>query len=389
MIAAVHARAVHAARGEVVGFLGSRPGRATSIAAAWDAVEFADLDALLSADVDVVHVCTPNSTHVAYAEAALRAAKHVVCEKPLATSPEDARRLAALAESSGLVATVPFVYRFHPIVRELRARRIAGEFGPWNALHGSYTQDWLLSPDAANWRVDDATGGSSRAFADIGSHWCDLVEFVSGERLAQASALFSTAVSHRPAESAEAFSVSAASASRAEVRTEDIAIATFVTASGLPANVVVSQVAAGRRNRLWFELDGSDASAVFDQEQPETAWLGTAEDTRVIARGTSPMSADQGRLAYVPAGHAQGYQDCFDAFIGDTFAAVGGETREGLPTFADGARSADIVDAVVRSARSRIWTELPIEIPTEIPTEASPETETQIDTDIDTEGGGR
>ncbi|MCS5497986.1 Gfo/Idh/MocA family oxidoreductase [Cnuibacter physcomitrellae] len=358
MIAAVHARAVHAARGEVAGFLGSRPGRAATIAAEWDAPEFAELDALLTSDVDVVHVCTPNGTHVEYAEAALQAGKHVVCEKPLATSPDDARRLASVAESSGLVATVPFVYRFHPLVRELRARRIAGEFGAWNALHGSYTQDWLLSPDAGNWRVDDAAGGASRAFADIGSHWCDLVEFVSGETLAEVSALLSIAVPDRPAASAEAFSVAEVSASRAAVRTEDVAVATFLTASGLPVNVIVSQVAAGRRNRLWFELDGSSASAVFDQEQPETAWIGTAAGARTIARGTSPMSVDQARLSYVPAGHAQGYQDCFDAFIADTFAAVRGDVHDGLPTFSDGARSAGIVDAVVRSARSRSWTEI-------------------------------
>lgn len=358
MIAAVHARAVHAARGEVAGFLGSRPGRAATIAAEWDAPEFAELDALLTSDVDVVHVCTPNGTHVEYAEAALQAGKHVVCEKPLATSPDDARRLASVAESSGLVATVPFVYRFHPLVRELRARRIAGEFGAWNALHGSYTQDWLLSPDAGNWRVDDAAGGASRAFADIGSHWCDLVEFVSGETLAEVSALLSIAVPDRPAASAEAFSVAEVSASRAAVRTEDVAVATFLTASGLPVNVIVSQVAAGRRNRLWFELDGSSASAVFDQEQPETAWIGTAAGARTIARGTSPMSVDQARLSYVPAGHAQGYQDCFDAFIADTFAAVHGDVHDGLPTFSDGARSAGIVDAVVRSARSRSWTEI-------------------------------
>jgi predicted dehydrogenase len=356
MIARVHARAVRAAGGVVAGFLGSGPGRAAALAAEWDAVEYADLGELVAADVDVVHVCTPNGTHVAYSTAALRAGKHVVCEKPLATTVEDAVALAALAEASGLVVTVPFVYRYHPIVRELRARRMAGDFGAWNALHGSYTQDWLLSPQAGNWRVDGAAGGASRAFADIGSHWCDLVEFVSGERLASTSALFSIAVAERPVGSEAAFSRADAGERRAGVTTEDIAMATFVTASGVPANVVVSQVAAGRRNRLWFELDGSTASAVFDQEQPETAWLGALDGARIVARGTSPMSPDQARLAYVPAGHAQGYQDCFDAFVADTFRAIGGDRPEGLPDVADGVRAARIVDAVVRSSASRSWT---------------------------------
>ena len=358
MIAAVHARAVRAAGGEVAGFLGSKPGRAAVIAAEWDALEYPDLDALLASDVEVVHVCSPNATHVPYAEAALRAGKHVVCEKPLATSAEDAARLVALAEASGLVAAVPFAYRYHPIVRELRARRIAGEFGVWNALHGTYTQDWLLSPDAGNWRVSATEGGGSRAFADIGSHWCDLVEFVSGETLASVSAIMSIAFPERPAESAAAFS-GAAGGERAAVQTEDVAIATFLASSGVPANVVVSQVAAGRRNRLWFELDGALGSAVFDQEEPETAWLGVPGGARIISRGAAPMAADQARVSYLPAGHAQGYQDCFTLFVADTFAAIGGAEPEGLPTFADGLRSARVVDAVVRSAASRTWT--PIE----------------------------
>jgi predicted dehydrogenase len=356
MIAAVHARAVRSAGGEVAGFLGSRPGRAAQLAADWAAVEYADLDALLAADVDVVHVCTPNSTHAEYTTAALGAGKHVVCEKPLATSVADASRLAALAEESGLVATVPFVYRYHPIVRELRARRIAGEFGDWNALHGTYTQDWLLSPAAGNWRVHDVTGGGSRAFADIGSHWCDLVEFVSGERFDSASALFSIAVRERPVESEAAFSGTRVGAQPVQVKTEDVAVATFVTSRNVPANVVVSQVAAGRRNRLWFELDGAKGSAVFDQEQPETAWLGTPDGARVVARGAGPMSRDHARLAYVPPGHAQGYQDCFNAFIADTFAAIGGAEPDGLPDFTDGLRAARIVDAVVRSSVSHSWT---------------------------------
>ncbi|MFB4353388.1 Gfo/Idh/MocA family oxidoreductase [Microbacterium sp. LS_15] len=362
MIAAVHARAVHGAGGRVVGFLGSRRGRAAALAAEWDAVEFPDLGALLGSDVDVVHVCSPNSTHVDYAEAALRAGLHVVCEKPLATSPQDAERLVALAADTGLVATVPFVYRYHPIVRELRARRLAGDFGSWNALHGSYTQDWMLSPDAGNWRVDGAAGGASRAFADIGSHWCDLVEFVSGERLRSTIALFSIAVSERPSGSTAAFG-SAADGARSAVTTEDVAMATFITESETPANVVVSQVAAGRRNRLWFELDGANGSAVFDQEQPEVAWLGLADGARLLARATAPMASEHARLAYLPPGHAQGYQDCFTAFVRDTFAAVRGRTHDGLPTFADGLRATRIVDAVARSAASRSWTDIEGDLP--------------------------
>ena len=178
MIAAVHRRAVQAAGGELVGVLGSRPERSAELAERWGVTGYPDLDALLGSDVDLVHIASPNATHHDLAIAALRAGKHVICEKPIATSAGDAAEMAAIAGGSGLVATVPFVYRYHPIVRELRARRIAGDFGRWFTLHGHYLQDWMLSPSAGNWRVDAAAGGGSRAFGDIGSHWCDLVEFV-------------------------------------------------------------------------------------------------------------------------------------------------------------------------------------------------------------------
>ncbi|GAA3709148.1 Gfo/Idh/MocA family oxidoreductase [Nonomuraea antimicrobica] len=356
MVAAIHRRAVHAAGGVVVGVLGSRPERSAQIAADWDVATFPDLDALLAAEIDVVHVCTPNSTHASYATAVLRAGRHLVCEKPVATSFSEAEGLAAVAAESGVVATVPYVYRYHPLVRELRARRLAGEFGRWHALHGSYLQDWMLSPDVGNWRVQVETGGRSRAFADIGSHWCDLVEFVSGERFVSLTALTSVAVPERPTGSAQTFTTTAGATPAVTVTTDDLAVVTLTTASGVPANVVVSQVAAGRRNRLWFELDGAVASAVFDQESPETAWIGTPDGATVIARGAGRASGDQRRLSYLPGGHAQGYQDCFNAFVADTYVAIAGDPPDGLPTLADGVRSVGIVDTVLDSAASGAWT---------------------------------
>ena len=359
MIAAVHRRAIRAAGGVVAGVLGSRPERSAEIAAGWGVTAFPDLDALLAADVDVVHVCTPNSTHSTYGSAALRAGRHLVCEKPIATSVPEAAELASVASVAGLVASVPFVYRHHPIVRELRARRLAGEFGNWHLLHGSYLQDWMLSPTAGNWRVRAGAGGHSRAFADIGSHWCDLVEFVSGERFDVLTALTSIAVPERPEGSAASFTTAADATPLAPVETEDTAVVTLRTATGVPASVVVSQVSAGRRNRLWFELDGAAGSAVFDQENPESAWLGTPDGATVVARGTGTVSADQQRLSYLPGGHAQGYQDCFNAFVAETYAAIAGDKPPGLPTLEDGLRSARIVDAVLDSAASGAWT--PIE----------------------------
>lgn len=355
MIAAVHRRAILLTGATIAGVLGSRPERSAEAAARWGVHGFGSYQEVLGSDADIVHICSPNATHHDYAIAALEAGKHVVCEKPLGMTAAEAAQMAEAARKSGLVATVPFVYRFHPIVREIRARRIAGEFGDWNLLHGSYLQDWLVSPDVASWRVDPAAGGRSRAFADVGSHWCDLVEWVSGERLAELTAATSIAYPERPSGSAHAFARGGPTGPMVPVTTEDSALLLFRTERNVLGSATISQVAAGRKNRLWFELDGSLGSAVFDQEQPEQAWLGREAGSRLVVRDPNTPYPDAARLSSLPAGHAQGYAQCFESFVADTYAAVRGETPEGLPTFADGLRTARIVDAVLRSAASRSW----------------------------------
>jgi predicted dehydrogenase len=280
---------------------------------------------------------------------------HMVVEKPIATALPDARELAAAVRDAGTIATVPYVYRYHPLVREIRARRIAGDLGDVLLVHGSYLQDWLLSPDASTWRVDPATGGASRAYADIGSHWADLAEFVSGERFAALTASTSIAYPTRPVASGPSFSGDTGG-ERAAVETEDIAVVTFRTERGVLANTVISQVSAGRKNRLWLEVDGSRQSAVFDQEQPESVWFGTEHGATILRRGENGVAPDQARLNRTPAGHPQGWPDAFSAFCADTYAAVRGETPEGLPTVEDGLRSAEIIDALLRSTASTAWT---------------------------------
>jgi len=359
MIGAVHRRAALLAGADVRGVVGSSPERAKQVAQAWGLPRaYADIEeALADPQVQVVHVCTPNHLHRSLAEAALQAGKHVVCEKPLATTLEDAQALAALAASTGLVATVPFVYRYHPVVREARARIAQGELGPLRLIHGSYLQDWLLDPASNNWRVDPALGGASRVFADIGSHWCDLVEWVSGERFVDVSAAFETVIAERAVATGQSFATPAAGGAMQAVSSEDVAAALFKTDHGTLASLTVSQVSAGRRNRLWFEIDGGKASVAFDQEDSERLWFGFPDQREeVFFRGPGAGSAEQRRLSLFPAGHAQGYGNCFEAFVADTYRAIHGEQPEGLPTFVDGLRSARIVDRVITSAKARSWT---------------------------------
>ncbi|MGV9850731.1 Gfo/Idh/MocA family protein [Streptomyces sp. NPDC003442] len=359
MIGTVHAAAIRASGGDLAGVVASTPERGARVAEEWRVPgRYPDFEAVLADDsVSVVHVCTPNALHVGQAEAALRAGKHVICEKPLATATADAERLTSLAEGAGLVLAVPFVYRYHPLVRELRDRRLRGEFGAWQLIHGSYLQDWMLSEDAMSWRVDPSEGGPSRAFADIGSHWCDLVEWVAGVRFTELTARLGTTVPTRPAGTGATFSTMG-EGRRVRVRTEDVATVLLRTDGGALATLTVSQVSAGRKNRLWFELDGARGSAVFDQENPETAWLGAPDGAHVLFRDPSRGSAEQRRLSRLPAGHAQGYADCFHSFVADAYAAIRGEAPEGLPTGADGIRSARLVEAVLASSASLTWTDV-------------------------------
>jgi predicted dehydrogenase len=356
MIAAAHLRAARDAGAEVVGVLGSVPERSDEAAERWGVpTGYSSLPELLEARPDVVHICTPNNTHTHYALAVVEAGLHMVVEKPIATSLTEARELAAAVQAAGTVATVPYVYRYHPLVREIRSRREAGEMGELLLLHGSYLQDWLLSPDASTWRVDPRTGGASRAFADIGSHWADLAEFVSGERFTALMAATTIAHPTRPVVSGPSFS-GGAHGEQVPVETEDIAVATFRTERGVLANTVISQVSAGRKNRLWLELDGTRQSAVFDQEQPESVWFGSEKGATVVRRGEGEIAGDQGRLNRVPPGHPQGWPDAFAAFCADTYAAVKGEQPTGLPTVNDGLRSVEIIDALLHSAATGDWT---------------------------------
>lgn len=370
-IGAVHAHAVRAAGGRVVGVLASTPARGAEAARRLGAERsFATADELTGADdVDVVHVCTPNHLHDQIAGAALDAGKHVVCEKPLAVDLDRAERLAARAEAApDRVAVVPFAYRYYPTVHEARRRVAEGATGAVHLIHGTYLQDWLLTAADANWRVDAALGGASRAFADIGSHWCDLAEFVTGHRVTRLSARTLTTVpERRGATGAPAFARGDGAGDTRTVDTEDAAVVQFETDGGALGAVVVSQVSAGRKNRLWLEVDAAHAALAFDQEDAETLWCGGRDTTTLVRRDPGVMRGSAGRLAVLPPGHPQGYQDCFDLLVADVAAAVRGDAPpEGLPLFADGLRAARITDAVLRSAREQAWVDVPATRPAEV-----------------------
>jgi len=345
-MARVHREAARSAGGEFVAVSTTTPEGAVRAAAALGARRAEqDADALIeSEDIDVVHVCTPNATHAGFAAAALRAGKHVVCEKPLAVTSAEAAALVDSAAVSGLIAAVPFVYRYHPMVREARARIASGEVGDLLTLDCSYLQDWMLLPTDDDWRVQSSAGGASRAFADIGSHLCDLIEFVIGERIRRLSARTRRVFAERGGHAAD---------------TEDIVALLIETGSGALGTLLISQMAAGRKNALTLELHGSQQSVRFEQERPEELWIGERSGSRMLLRDPATAAPDAARLQRVPAGHAMGYQDAFNGFMADAYAAMRGAAPEGLPTFADGYRAAVLTEAVLHSAaHDGQWTEV-------------------------------
>jgi predicted dehydrogenase len=371
-IGAVHARSARLAGAAIAGVAASSPHSAEQAAERIGAARaYASAEELVAdPDLDVVHICTPNHLHGALAQAALAHGKHVVCEKPLATSAEEAEALEDAARAAGRTAAVPFVYRYYPTVREARARVAGGEVGAVHLVHGTYLQDWLLSSEDHNWRVDPSLGGASRAFADIGSHWCDLAEFVTGHRIARLSARTHTAVPERRDGPARAAFAAAGQDSDDgalhAVATEDVALVQFETDGGAMGSVVVSQVSAGRKNALWLEVDAADGALAFDQEAPESLWWGRRAAATLLRRDPATLSPSAARLATLPPGHPQGYADCFDLFVADVYAAIrDGAEPDGLPGFADGVRAARLTEAVIASARDQQWVDVPatVEVP--------------------------
>jgi predicted dehydrogenase len=302
---------------------------------------FASADELINdPDIDLVHICTPNATHAELAHKAIAAGKHVICEKPLAVSSAESKALVEAAAEAGVVASVPFIYRFHPLAREARARIADGTTGRIFSVRGSYLQDWLLESVDDNWRVSSAAGGASRAFADIGSHLVDLMEFMLNDRIVSLNAVTNIVHAERGGK---------------KVDTEDEAVLIFKSAAGVIGTLMVSQVAPGRKNRLLLDIAGQAESIEFNQEHPETIWVGRREGSILLPRDGSQNSPEANRLSTVPSGHPMGYVDAFAGYVRDVYATVKGELIDGVPMFADGHRSSKVIEAVIESAKTGAW----------------------------------
>ena len=362
-IGVVHVDALRRIGVEVAGVVGSTPERA---AAKGIAPAYPSYEAMLADDtVSAVHLTTPNDLHYEQAKQALAAGKHVVCEKPLAMTSKESEELVELAERSGLVHCTNFNIRFYPLVQEARERVRSGDLGAvWN-VHGGYLQDWLATPEDWNWRLEPARGGDLRAVGDIGSHWLDLAQFLTGSRIVEVFADLATTipVRRRPVGEVETFS-SAADVERvdAPMSTEDLAHILVRFEGGARGSCVLSQVSFGRKNAIRIEVDGSRGTLAWDGERHEELWLGSRErGNEVLQRNPQLMHAGAASRTHLPVGHAEGFADTFRELYRAVYADVaqGGPSAEpDYPTFRDGHVENVLCDAVARSNREGAWVEV-------------------------------
>ncbi len=367
-IGTVHVEQLRRIGVNVRGVLGSTPERGQARADALGVARaYPSLEALLDdPGVQVVHVTSPNHLHVPQTKAILAAGRHVVCEKPLAMTAAESAELVALAASTGLVNAVNFNIRFYPLHQHVREVVAGGVLGDVRFVSGHYLQDWLLLSTDWNWRLEPDQGGRLRAVGDIGSHWLDLITFLTGQPIVSVMADLATFVETRqqPRGSVETFSTArTADTVERQMTTEDVASIMLRFANGARGLVAVSQISAGRKNSLRWEIDGSAGAAAWDSETPDHLWLGHRERANeLLLRNPALMSAAGRTAAALPGGHVEGFADTFAALFRAIYAdVVTGRPADRPPyaTFADGHDEMLVGDAVAESARLGRWVDVP------------------------------
>ena len=366
-IGTVHVEALRRIGVQVRGVLGSTPERGAARAAALGVGHaYPSLEAILDdPTVDVVHVTSPNHLHVPQAIEILAAGRHVVCEKPLAMTAGESADLVELAAASGRVNAVNFNIRFYPLHQHVREIVADGALGDVRFVTGRYFQDWLLLDTDWNWRLEPDKGGSLRAVGDIGSHWLDLVQFLTGQPIVAVMADLATFVTQRaePQGPVETFSTERSTETVArEMATEDAATILLRFANGARGAVAVSQISAGRKNSLQWEIGGSTSAAAWDSETPDHLWLGHRDRPNEILLRNPALMGPAGRTASaLPAGHVEGFGDTFGALFRAIYADVAAGRPADRPpyaTFADGHDEMLVNDAIAESARAGRWVDV-------------------------------
>ncbi len=366
-IGPVHVEALRRSGVHVAGIVGSSAEKSTAAAKSLGIPRGYDsLDQVLAdSSVDAVHLASPNRYHFDQAAAVLRAGKHLMCEKPLAINSDQTSQLLRLSEQSDCVAGVAYNIRFYPLCHEAASRIATDDFGDTLHVNGSYVQDWLLKETDFNWRVMTESGGPLRAVADIGTHWLDLMQFITGQKIVSVCADLQTVHSHRqqPVGAVETFSGGhAGDTQNVPIETDDAANILLRFENGARGTLHVSQTTAGRKNCLRFEIAGSRQAIAFDSEQPNSLWIGHRDRANeTLIRDPALMHNTAANVASYPGGHAEGFPDTFKqlfrSFYGYIAAADWNAPRP-FPTFADGHREVTLCEAILESHRQRSWVDV-------------------------------
>ena len=318
----------------------------------------------LAADksVTVVHICTPNHVHFEQASRLLRSGKHVLCEKPLAMDSRESEMLVKVEKECRRVGGVAYNLRYYPLCHQVKSLLTDGTIGQPRLVHGGFLQDWLLFPTDWNWRLDPKLGGELRAVSDIGTHWLDLMMWVTGLKVTQVCADLATVVPvrHRPRGRVETFQKSSnLEHDDVPMTTDDYASVLLHFEDDLRGVMTVSQVSAGRKARLWFEIDCTRGSLAWNSESPNTLWIGRRDaPSELVPKDPILLSPAARGLAAYPAGHAEGYPDTFLQLFRKFYAYLDAgnfDAPRAFPTFADGNHELILCEAIAKSAQERSW----------------------------------
>lgn len=365
-IGPVHVEGLIRAGVQVAGILGSSAEKSRAAARQLRLPQsYESLDELLADEsVDVVHITSPNRFHFEQTSACLKAGKHVLCEKPLAMTSAESKALLELAQTSDVVAGVNYNVRYYPLNLELAERVRSGELGELFHVTGHYVQDWLFHQSDFNWRVLADDGGELRAIADIGTHWLDLIQFITGRKITAVCADLQTVFPQRqrPVGGVDTFSGGQSDSSNTEtieITTEDYGAVLLRFEGGGRGVMHVSQVTAGRKNCLRYELAGSKGAAAWNSERPNELWLGHRDaPNQTLVKDPALLQQRAASHADYPGGHNEGFPDTFKQLFRDFYGyiAAGDFTAAApFPTFADGHREILLCEAILKSHREQIW----------------------------------
>lgn len=349
---------------EIAAVVGSRPERAAQFAETMG-IPFSTADlaeVLAKPEIDVVHICTPNVDHFPMSMASVEAGKATLCEKPMCMTADEGRKLVEAAKSRKVLNCVQHNLRYYPAVQQIRQMIANGDLGDILIVQGTYSQDWLLYDTDWNWRLDSAENGRLRVVGDIGSHWMDMIQHLTGLEITELCADLATfhKTRKRPKGSVETFSAKKAAAQEYEnfpVDTEDFGAILLHLGNRARGAFTVSQVSAGRKNKFAFEIFGTKSGVAWDQEQPDTLWIGHRnEPNQVIVKDASLFYPAAAQFADLPGGHSEGYDDSHKQVFKHFYAKISDSSKPvDYPTFEDGLHGMILLEKVWDSNHARAW----------------------------------